>query len=103
MHDRVFHAVHRDKINLSNESILFDWIARQGVDKEKFINIYNSFTMQNQIARSKKMMRQYNLTGVPGLVVDGKYLVTGKKGGTMQDIIQSLNDVIEMVRRDKVQ
>ncbi|SEM85050.1 thiol:disulfide interchange protein DsbA/DsbL [Nitrosomonas marina] len=101
MHDRVYDAIHRDKIDLSDESVLFNWIDRQGIDKDKFINIYQSFTIQNQVARTNQMMRQYQLTGVPAFVVEGQYLTSGKKGGTPQDTMQTLNAVIDMVRNTK--
>jgi len=103
LHDEIFHAIHDAKIDLHNESVLFDWIARQDIDKEKFINIYNSFTTQNQIARTNQMMRQYQLTGVPVFVIEGQYITMNRKGGTPQDTIQALNEIIDMVRKSKAQ
>jgi protein dithiol oxidoreductase (disulfide-forming) len=63
------------------------------------VKIYHSFTMQNQRARSKQMMQQYQLSGVPILVVEGKYLVSGKPGGAPQDTVATLEKVIDMVRK----
>src|SRR5690349_1236306 len=77
LHDKVYDAIHRDKIDLNNESILLDWIEKQGVDRKKFENTYNSFAIQNQVAKSTQMSRQYQLTGVPALVIIGKYLTSG--------------------------
>nr|MBA3755395.1 thiol:disulfide interchange protein DsbA/DsbL [Nitrosomonas sp.] len=85
LHDKVYDAMHRDKIDLNNESILFDWIEKQGIDRKKFESTYNSFAVQNQVARSTQMSRQYQLTGVPALVINGKYLTNGRMGGTPQD------------------
>ncbi|MDR4514649.1 thiol:disulfide interchange protein DsbA/DsbL [Nitrosomonas sp.] len=101
LHDRVYDAIHRDKINLSDETVLFNWIARQDVDKDKFINHYQSFTTQNQVARSNQMMQQYQLTGVPVFVVEGQYVTQGKKGGTPQDTMRVLDEIITMVRKNK--
>ena len=101
LHDKIYEAIHRDKVNLSDESVLFSWIEKQGGDKEKFVNVYNSFTTQNQVARSNQMMRQYQLTGVPAFVIEGKYLTTGKKGGTPQDTMRVLSQIIDMVRSTK--
>ncbi|HRN81586.1 thiol:disulfide interchange protein DsbA/DsbL [Nitrosomonas europaea] len=101
LHDKVYHAIHREKTDLSKEATLFDWIGKQGVDRDKFIGAYNSFTVQNQANRSAQMIRQYKLTGVPALVVDGRYLTSGKAGGTPQDTISVLNQLIEKVREEK--
>ena len=101
LHDKIYDAIHRDKIDLNNESILFDWIEKQGVDRKKFENTYNSFAVQNQVARSTQMSRQYQLTGVPALVINGKYLTSGKMGGTPQDTINTLEALIEKARKEK--
>jgi thiol:disulfide interchange protein DsbA len=99
LHDKIYDAIHRDKINLNDEATLFGWLEKQGVDRDKFVKIYHSFTMQNQIARSKQMMQQYQLSGVPILVVEGKYLVSGKPGGAPQDTVATLEKVIDMARK----
>ncbi|PTN11383.1 thiol:disulfide interchange protein DsbA/DsbL [Nitrosomonas aestuarii] len=101
IHDKIYDAIHQDKINLTDESVLFGWVEKQGVDKEKFVNIYNSFTIQNQVARSNQMTRQYQLTGVPALVIEGKYVTSGRQGGTPQLTIRILDEIIDMVRKSK--
>lgn len=101
LHEKIYDAIHRDKIDLNNESILFDWIEKQGVDRKKFENTYNSFAIQNQVAKSTQMSRQYQLTGVPALVINGKYLTSGKMGGTPQDTIKALEALIEKARKEK--
>lgn len=101
LHDKIYDAIHRDKINLNDESVLFNWIEKQGIDKERFVNVYNSFTTQNQIARSNQMMSQYQLAGVPAFVIDGKYLTTGRKGGTPQNTMRIVSEIIDMVRSAK--
>lgn len=102
LHDKVYKAIHRDKIDLSKEAVLFDWVEKQGVERGKFVNAYNSFSVQNQVARSSQMIRQYKLTGVPALVVDGKYLTSGKMSGTPRDTIQVLNELIDKVQKERL-
>ncbi len=101
LHDKVYDAVHRDKIDINNESDLFDWIEKQGIDRKKFEDTYRSFSVQNQVARSTQLSRQYQLTGVPALVINGKYITSGKMGGTPQDTIRTLEALIEKIRKEK--
>ena len=101
LHDKVYDAIHRDKIDLNQEPILFDWIEKQGIDRKKFEDTYRSFAVQNQVAKSTQMTRQYQLTGVPALVINGKYITSGKMGGTPQDTIKTLEALIEMARKEK--
>lgn len=102
LHDKIYKAIHRDKIDLANEATLFNWIEKQGIERDKFVNAYNSFSVQNQVAKSTQMMRQYKLTGVPALVVDGKYVTSGKMSGTPRDTIQILNELIDKARKEKL-
>ncbi len=101
LHDKIYDAIHRDKIDLNNESVLFDWIEKQGIDRKKFENTYQSFGVQNQVSKSTQMSRQYELTGVPALVINGKYLTKSKMGGTPQDTIKTLDALLEKVRKER--
>lgn len=101
LHDKIYEAIHRNKIDLNNESVLFDWIEKQGIDRKRFEDTYHSFAVQNQVARSTQMTRQYQLTGVPALVINGKYLTSGRMGGTPQDTITTLELLIEKAREER--
>ncbi|SCY26961.1 thiol:disulfide interchange protein DsbA/DsbL [Nitrosospira sp. Nsp13] len=102
LHDKVYDAIHIGKIDLTKDEVLFDWVAKQGIDRQKFIDAYNSFSVQNQqVPQSVRMSKEYQLTGVPALVVDGKYLTSGRMGGTPEDVIKILDELIEKVRKEK--
>ena len=75
LHYDVFAAIHEQKIRLSDQSVLFDWVAKHGVDKQKFAETYNSFGVKSRGMRSIEMTRAYDIPGTPALTVDGKYLV----------------------------
>ncbi|MEO7320498.1 MAG: thiol:disulfide interchange protein DsbA/DsbL [Nitrosospira sp.] len=102
LHDKVYEAIHTDKVDLTKDEVLFDWIAKQGIDRQKFIDAYNSFSVQNQVARSTQISKDYNLAGVPTVVVDGRYLTSGRMGGTPQDTIKILDELIEKVRKERL-
>jgi len=102
LHDKVYDAIHVDKIDLNKEDVLFDWVAKQGIDRQKFIDAYNSFSVQNQdIPRSTNMSKSYALTGVPAVAVDGKYVTSGRMGGTQDDTIRIMDELIEKARAER--
>lgn len=74
LHHDVFSAIHEQKIRLQDTTVLFDWAAKRGVDRQKFIDTYNSFAVQSRAQRSVDMTRNYDISGTPALVVDGRYL-----------------------------
>lgn len=101
LHDKVYDAIHAKKIDLAKESTLFEWVEKQGIDRKEFVNAYNSFSVQNMVNRSSQMTKQYKLTGVPALVVEGKYLTSGKMSGLPRDTILVLDALIEKARKEK--
>ena len=101
LHDKIYAAVHIKKIDLTKEELLFNWIAKQGIDRKRFVDIYNSFSVGNRSSQSSQMSGKYGLKGVPSLVVDGKYLVSGRMGGIPQDTIRTLDELIKKVRMER--
>ncbi|OGA40878.1 MAG: hypothetical protein A3G24_11630 [Betaproteobacteria bacterium RIFCSPLOWO2_12_FULL_62_13] len=74
LHHDVFAAIHEKKLRLQDPKVLFDWVAKQGIDRQKFMDTYNSFAVQTRARRSIDITRNYDIPGTPALVVDGKYL-----------------------------
>jgi len=101
LHDKIYKAIHLGKIDLANEEMLFNWVEKQGLDRKKFTSIYNSFSVVNKSSQSSQMSRKYGLKGVPSLVVDGRYLISGKMGGTPQKTIKTLDQLINKVRKER--
>lgn len=75
-HDDIFSAIHRDKQRaiVTDPRVLADWLAGKGVDKQKFLDTYNSFAVNTRTKRSEDMTRSYDVPGTPAIVVDGKYI-----------------------------
>ena len=75
-HDTIFDAIHRDKEKtlVTDPRALADWLARKGVDKQKFLDTYNSFAVNSRTQRSEEMTRSYDVAGTPALVIDGRYM-----------------------------
>lgn len=79
--DKVFHAIHRERINLNDEKTLFDWIGNHGVDRQKFQDMYKSFAVDGKVRKSMEMTQEYGFSGVPAVVVGGKYMPAPGLGG----------------------
>lgn len=79
-HQALFDAIHKDgqRNIIANQENLANWYATQGADKAKFNSFYNSFPVSTKIERSKQGASRYQLTGVPAVIVHGKYVVSGE-------------------------
>jgi protein dithiol oxidoreductase (disulfide-forming) len=74
LHQDVFVAIHEKKIRLQDSNVLFDWVAARGVDRQKFIDTYNSFGVQSRAKGAMDTTRNYDVPGTPAIVVHGRYL-----------------------------
>jgi thiol:disulfide interchange protein DsbA len=107
LHYDTFTAIHGQKIRLQDPQVLFDWVAKQGVDRQKFADAYNSFGVKNRGARSIEMTRSYDIPGTPALTVDGKYLIAPsmilRPDGTVdyERYFRVVDQVIAMARKER--
>ena len=90
-HDALFNAIHKDGKKLFDQASLAKWYGAQGVDQKKFNSLYNSFAVGTKIGRSQAGAKRYQLTGVPAVVVQGKYVVTGE-GAKVAQVVDYLVD-----------
>jgi protein dithiol oxidoreductase (disulfide-forming) len=100
LNDKVYEAIHLDNINAGDDKALIDWVVKQGVDRKKFEDAYNSFSTQSNVKRAEQMAKEYQLTGVPALVVDGKYLTSPGLTGGPERFTPVLDEVVAKARKD---
>ena len=72
-HSAFFDAVHKQKRPLQTEKDIGDFFVSHGVKREDFKKAWGSFVVQSKVKRAVDMTRRYGITGVPAMVVNGKY------------------------------
>ncbi|HXZ96340.1 MAG TPA: thiol:disulfide interchange protein DsbA/DsbL [Burkholderiales bacterium] len=106
LNDALYDAIHvKHQIDLrdpqTEEQTLFDWIEHQGVNRKKFIDTYNSFSVNTRVEFAKNLTRAYGLEGTPTLVVDGKYLTAPSMTGSNESVIPMLQQLIDKARQER--
>ena len=98
LHNALYDAWNVNNINLSDESKITAFVAKNGVDSKKFSEAYRSFGVQSKIMRSKQLTQSYAIRGTPTLIVDGKYLITGLQPGAA---VKVLAELVEKARKER--
>ena len=76
LHDDMFNAIHRDQnIQLINNVAAIDRFYTAHGAGANFSALMNSMVVLGKVNAAAQLARQYQLEGVPSLVIDGKYLV----------------------------
>ena len=73
---KVFKAIHVDRIRLHRDDTIIDWVTKNGMDKAKFLDAWNSFGVMSKLRRMPQVVNNYKVDGVPTIVVDGKYMTS---------------------------
>jgi len=90
-HKELFTAIHRERQQLMDQISLAAFYARHGVDEVDFNKTYNSFAVNSRVQQAVAKQRGYRATGVPAVIVNGKYRV----GTTMKAGAKGMFDVID--------
>ncbi len=99
LHARVFRAIHTERQNLSKEDAIFAWMGKQpGVDMAKFKEIYNSFTVSNQVRRASQLQEAYGVEGVPSMGVAGRYYTDGTLAGSMPSVLSVVTYLVNSTK-----
>jgi thiol:disulfide interchange protein DsbA len=77
MHNRVFAAIHDEKQVLTTGDAITNWVVKQGVDKVKFTEQFNSFSATAKASRARQTQDAYQIEGVPALGVAGRFYTDG--------------------------
>jgi thiol:disulfide interchange protein DsbA len=80
LHQKIFDAANVENVILGNPATLNSWLEKQGVDTKKFEQVQKSFSVQNKIARAKKMTEDYKIQATPTLIVNGRFSIQQTAG-----------------------
>jgi thiol:disulfide interchange protein DsbA len=98
LHGKVFAAIHAEKLQLSKGDAIADWIAKQGVDKAKFNEQYNSFNVATKASKATQLQNAYKVEGVPAMGVAGRFYTDGTLAKNMPRVLQVVDHLITEVR-----
>lgn len=97
-HARVFAAIHGDRQNLTSADAIMAWAVKQGIDKAKFLENFNSFSTSTKATRATQLQNAYQLEGVPALGVAGLYYTDGSLAKSMDRALQVTDFLVTQVR-----
>lgn len=107
-HAKVFQAMHEQHLRLSSDEQVFDWVAQNGIDRAKFIDVYRSFGIQAKLRRAGAMMEAYGVDRWPLVVIDGRFVTSPSHAGTdgteaqrQQQALQVMDYLVAKAKADK--
>jgi thiol:disulfide interchange protein DsbA len=85
-------------VNLGDENQL-DWMPEKGVDRRKFPR--SGILGAEQDQARVQLTQAFEVTGVPTLVVDGKYTTSVSMAGSPEGLMKTLDELIAKARAER--
>ena len=101
VHSSIFNALHNQGRKLSSMNEITQFVATQGIDKDTFVKTWNSFSVKSQMEKAKKLAVAYQISGVPAVVINGKYRFDIGMAGGLQQTVDVADVLIEKERQAK--
>ncbi len=98
LHKKVFYAIHVEKQALNTLPLIADWVEKQGIDKAKFTEAYNSFPVATKTRKATLLQDAYKVDGVPALGVAGKYYTSGAVAQSMERALVVTEHLVGLLR-----
>ena len=94
-----FTAIWREGRNLLGNSEVEYFFKGFGVEKERYLSVSNSFGVNNAVKQANNRMRQWAVTGVPTIIVNGKYKVAGTREIGTSKLLDVVDFLLEIERK----
>ena len=103
VHEDFFDAIHQDGRSLTEADDIADFFSDYGVSEEEAQKALTAFSVRSEVNKANSRMRDMRLMGVPALIVDGRYVVSPQSAGSLENMPQIADALIDKVRSERAQ
>jgi thiol:disulfide interchange protein DsbA len=100
IHEPLFEHIHNERKLIRNASELKAFFVQQGVSEADFDKTFNSFAVVTMTNRAREARTMYGITGVPTMVVNGKYRTTATLAGSNEKMLQVVDFLVAKERAE---
>ncbi|XOV83860.1 MAG: thiol:disulfide interchange protein DsbA/DsbL [bacterium] len=102
IHMPMFEGIHVRNQDLRRVPLLVDLFeSSANVSEEDFSTAYNSFSVRSRVQQAKAKGRAYRVTGVPSLIVNGKYRIDGRMAGSNSRMLEVVDYLVKLEQSNK--
>ncbi|HEY0877807.1 MAG TPA: thiol:disulfide interchange protein DsbA/DsbL [Zeimonas sp.] len=99
LNDVVFRAIHVDGNRLDTPEKMVDVLSKHGVDKDRFLDTWKSFTVRTKMSRGTQLTQVYGVDGVPAMAVAGKYYTAPSLVGSNAGALRVIDWLVQKERQ----
>lgn len=100
-YDAYFHRIHVQKKYINNVSALTEFLSEYGFAADQVESAFNSFAVDTNMRNAKKISIASGATGVPAIIVDGKYLTSVTHAGSTQEMFKVVDQLVKKAAAER--
>lgn len=94
LHRPLFNAIHQEERKIMDEDSLVKFAASVGIDEKQFRDAYDSFAVDGKVRQAMLATKDYGITGVPSVIVNGKYRVSPSLAGNYETLLKIVDFLV---------
>lgn len=98
-HKPLFDALHKENRRLNDSEQLGQFFAEHGVSAETYQSTASSFAVENKLRRAAAIPRRYGISGVPAVIVNGKYRIDARMARSWDHFIDTIEYLVAKERQ----
>lgn len=99
VHAEIFRALHVERQSLNDVDAFAAFFDEHAdVDPAEFRRAWDSFGVETRVRRGDQFARRYQLTGVPAVIVAGKYRTNPGRAQGYAQLIELIDHLVELER-----
>ncbi|AOV16025.1 hypothetical protein BJI67_02115 [Acidihalobacter aeolianus] len=98
----LFKAIQADGRKMEDLKGVEALFARQGVPEKRFKEAFESLAVSTRVRRAIQLTHEYGITGVPTLVVNGRYRVDPNRVGSYPRMLRVVDYLVHHVHDENV-
>ena len=101
MHDILMIEIHQKKHQVNSRDEIAALVEAKGYDKKAFLSAYNSFSVDSQSRQAAILTKRYGITGVPAIIVDGRFVTGAGQAGGQKQLFELINHLVELATEER--
>lgn len=102
VHAGIFREIQNRRNQLKDSKQMAEFLNREfGVEPGSFTKEFKAFGVNNQLQKAFSKLKGYELSGVPAIVIDGRYVVEPGLAGSLSNMPVIADYLIRKVKQDR--
>lgn len=99
MQKKVFYAVHGERQRLDKPADIVALVTKNGIDGAKFMDVFNSFSVQSKARQASQLSEAYKIDGVPAIGVHGRFYTSVSLAGGPDRALLVTDLLVDRIRK----